>query len=306
MLPILLRCPACSAGVPLPAIGAGAGAPRCPACGHEVREQDGVLVLDGLPGHGDYPPEVYDVIAPVEDRHWWHASRNDVITLALEGERRRRGLRTLIEVGCGTGFVLAHLERMGFRVCGLDMQIEGLRHARARTTAPLLRSGRPEIPLAEPVDALALCDVLEHTDEGPLLAACRQAIRPGGLLLVTVPALPSLWSLEDEMSGHKRRYTRATLRRTLGKHGFRVVTLRPFHTAVTPLAWWFRTSRKRPDGERPDPVEFFSASLAPPGPLISGVMRSVLWVENRLGALLPLPLGSSLLALAEPVPDEAP
>jgi len=299
LLPILLRCPACSRGIPL--LAAGRDRVRCRACTHEVRDRDGVLVLDGLPGDGDYPPEVYDVIAPVEDRHWWHASRNDVITLALDRQRRRRGLRTLLEVGCGTGFVLAHLERMGFDVCGLDMQIEGLRHARGRTTAPLLRSGRPEIPLAEPVDALALCDVLEHTDEGPLLDACRKAIRPGGLLLVTVPARPSLWSLEDEMSGHKRRYTRATLRAALTGHGFRIVTMRPFHAAVTPLAWWFRTSRKRPEGELPDPVEFFRASLAPPGRTVSAMMRGVLWLENRIGAVLPLPLGSSLLALAEPL-----
>lgn len=265
-----------------------------------------MLVLDGLPGDGDYPSSVYDVIAPVEDHHWWHASRNDVIRLALEGHRKKRDLRTLLEVGCGTGFVLAHLERMGFEVCGLDMQIEGLRHARRRTRAPLLRSGRPEIPLAAPVDVLALCDVLEHTEERPLLEACRAAIRPGGLLLVTVPALPWLWSLEDELSGHKRRYTRATLRRALTDHGFRIVTMRPFHMVVTPLAWWFRASVKRPEGPPPDAAEFFRASLAPPGPFVSGVMRKLLWLENRLGTLLPLPLGSSLLALAEPLDQAGP
>lgn len=307
---IFLRCPACSAAVPLPARvppshadrgDAGWGVEvRCPRCPHVPRELDGVLVVDGLPGDGDYPPEVYDVIAPVEGRHWWHASRNEVISLALAGERRRRGLRTLLEVGCGTGFVLAHFERMGFDVCGLDMQIEGLRHARRRTTAPLLRSGRPEIPLAAPVDVIALCDVLEHTEEAPLLSVCRDAIRPGGLLLVTVPALPFLWSLEDELSGHKRRYTRATLRRALVESGFRVVRLRPFHAVVTPLAWWFRASRKTQQDSPPDVAAFFAASLAPPGPFVSGVMRSVLWVENRLGMLAPLPLGSSLLALAEP------
>jgi len=311
-----LRCPECRADWPLPvrsAQGVWPGFLQCAACGTRRELPDGVLQLDDEDGEGDYPPECYDVVAPVEERHWWHASRNSVIARALRPQLGRRQLRTALEVGCGTGFVLAGLERLGLSCVGLDMQLEGLRHARGRVAAPLIRSGRPGLPFAAPFDLVALCDVLEHAEEGPLLAACRDALRPArreasgrvarpaGLLLLTVPAIPALWSLEDEMSGHRRRYTAATLKAALRAAGLRPLLLRPFHAALVPLAFWQRRVRRRraPDPP-PTPAEFFRGVLKPPSPRASRWIGAVLALENRCGALLPLPLGSSLLALAEP------
>ncbi len=196
-----LPCPACGAPVPL---DDGAA---CAGCRTELRRDGGVIVLDDVAGEGAYPPGLYPLDERVEERHWWHASRNAVIERALAPWRRRRGLATLVEVGCGTGFVLRHLERMGFAVAGIDMQIDGLRIAAARTEAPLVRTGAGRIPFVDPVDVVALCDVLEHAEEEPLLASCRDALRPGGVLLVTVPARPSLWSLEDVLVGHRRYRT---------------------------------------------------------------------------------------------------
>ena len=307
-----LRCPGCGGGVELPAAAdVAAQGVACADCGRAIPLCDGVLVLDEVPGCGDYPPECYDVVAPVEAVHWWHASRNAVIRRALGPVLRKRALDTALEVGCGTGFVLAQLERLGLRCVGLDMQPEGLKHARRRVAAPLVRSGRPGLPFpAGSFDLVALCDVLEHAEEAPLLSACRAVLRPGrsgargrdapGLLLVTVPALPALWSLEDELSGHRRRYTRATLRAALAAGGLRPVLVRPFHAALVPLAFWHRRLRGRADGPRPEPAEFFRAALRPPSPRVAGIMRAGLGLENAVGARLPLPFGSSLLALAEP------
>jgi len=318
-------CPACGGDVPLPV---ASGEPACLRCGRKVEQRDGITLLDAATGAGDYPAAVYDVVAPVEGLHWWHASRNEVIRLALLPAARTRGLTTVAEVGCGTGFVLVALEAAGFAVCGFDMQIEGLRHARRRTAAPLVRCGARALPLARPVDIVALCDVLEHADEAPLLADCRAGLAPRGLLLVTVPALPELWSLEDELSGHRRRYTRATLRAALEANGLRVLLLRPFHSLVTLPALLHRRGRgarrraqaatpvavmpatespgaESPEaGLRPDPTAFFAQALRPPSRAVSLAMRSALCVENRLGTLLTLPYGSSLLALAER--DDAP
>ncbi len=304
-------CPACGGEVPL---GAASTGPACRRCGRALEQRDGITLLDAAAGAGDYPAAVYDVIAPVEGVHWWHASRNEVIRRALLPAARKRGLTTVAEVGCGTGFVLAALEAAGFDVCGFDMQIEGLRHARGRTGAPLVRSGTRALPLARPVDIVALCDVLEHADEAPLLADCRAALAPRGLLLVTVPARPGLWSLEDELSGHRRRYTRASLRAALQAAGLRPVLLRPYHALVTLPALLHRRGRGARRRARlatpvsgatgPDPAAFFAEALRPPSRAISLAMRLALGVENRVGTLFSLPFGSSLLALAER--DDAP
>jgi len=288
--PWRLACPACAGAWPFPAPG---GQPACPACGHAARWEDGVLVLDEHPGDGTYPAGAYDAVAAVEDRHWWYRSRNDVLARALAGLAPGRA----VEIGCGTGFVLALLERLGWTVLGLDMQLEGLRHARARTGAPLVRTGAPRVPLADPADLVVLCDVLEHTDEAPLLEAALAATRPGGHLLVTVPARPSLWSSDDVLVGHRRRYTSETLLGALQRAGFRVPVLRPFHACVTPLA--ARAARReRRTATVPRREEWLAAAAVAPGATVCRVMGAILALENRLGTRVPLPFGSALLALA--------
>lgn len=303
---VTLRCTTCAAPlrVELPRGPDVDGS--CASCGATWRVRDGIVELDDAAGGGDYPAEIYPMVADVEQRHWWHASRNDVITRALAPHVEARGLRRGVEVGCGTGFVLRHVEqRFGLDVVGVDMQREGLLEARERTASPLVRTGRPLVPLADPTDLVLLCDVIEHADDDVgLLSAARDALRPGGLVLVTVPARPSLWSLEDVMSGHKRRYTRRALRRALVDAELDVVALVPFHAAITPLAWW-GAKRSTIPRELPEPLDFWRAALAPPTGLLSRVVRSVLRVENAVGARVPLPFGSHLLALAQPRTESA-
>jgi len=291
-----LSCPECgeprSLAGPEAATGDG-----CPACGHRLRVDQGVVVLDEEPGAGEYPAEVIARVAEVEEQHWWHASRNRVIARALRRARRGRSLKTLVEFGCGTGFVLQSLEGLGFEVAGFDMHLDALAVARRRVSGPLLRTGRLAVPLADPVDVVAVIDVLEHNDEAPLLAACHDALRPGGLLLLSVPAQEWLWSLEDVMSGHRRRYTRRTLRAAVEPAGFRMLRQVPFHLAVTPLAW--RAARRPLPDPLPTPAAYFGAALRPPSPRGRAIADAVLKAEAAVGALVPLPFASHLLAVAE-------
>ncbi len=273
----------------------------CDQCGAGVDVCDGILDLDDAVGSGDYPPEIYALVAEVEETHWWHASRNDVIARALRPHVATRALRSGVEVGCGTGFVLRHLEQtFGLSMVGVDMQREGLVEARRRTSSALIRTGSPRVPLADPVDLVALCDVIEHVDDDvELLRGARDALRPGGLVLVTVPARMALWSLEDVMSGHKRRYAKRTLRASLDAADLELVALTPFHAAITPLAWW-GARRSTIPAELPDALTFWRRALRPPTGRLARIVRRVLTVENALGARVALPFGSHLLALAEP------
>src|SRR5439155_22020370 len=107
--------------------------------------------------------------------------------------------------GCGTGLVLAELEQVGVRTCVLDMHIGRLRDARARIVGDLL-CGNSLAELFPPeFETILLCDVIEHVDDDvALLQNAGQALIPGGHLVLTVPALPQLWTAVDDASGHKR------------------------------------------------------------------------------------------------------
>ncbi len=299
-----LTCPGCGEPRALRAPGAtgdgsvhAAPLPACAGCGAEQSHEDGVLILDAEPGVGEWPGEVVARVAEVEEQHWWHASRNRVLGTVLRRAARERTLETLVELGCGTGFVLRHFEQWGLQVAGLDMDRAALAVARRRVGGPLIRSGRLAIPLADPVDVVAVIDVLEHNPEVPLLAACRDALRPGGLLLLSVPAQPWLWSLEDVMSGHQRRYTRRTLKAAVEASGFRMLRQVPFHLAVTPLAW--RAAHRPLPDPLPTPAEYFGTTLRAPSSRGHALATAALRLEAAIGSVVPLPFASHLAALAE-------
>lgn len=259
----------------------------------------GVTLLDDLPGESGYPDGLYTLDRVMEEQGWWYASRNAVLVQELSPLMARLGLSTVLDVGCGTGFVARQLEQLGLDVIGVDGSEAGLKIARERVSGPLMRSGEAAMPLADAVDAVALMDVLEHAEEAPLLRACREALRPGGVLVVSVPARPSLWSLEDSVVGHRRRYTRKTLRAALADADLELLRLRPFHSVVTLVAMAGRR-KSTPEQQPPsDPAAWLAKRRQPPSPKTNIVMTALCNAERALGRLLPLPLESHLLALAQ-------
>ncbi len=156
-----------------------------------------------------FDPVVAEVIWRMEDRHFWHAARNAWIEAALLAHGVPPPARVL-EIGCGSGAVARHLARAGYAVTGVDTCVELLEKAEAR--CPSSEFFAAEVGALGPehdgrYEAVGLFDVLEHI-EAParlLVEACTR-LRPGGLVLATVPAVRSLRSVFDDLAGHKRRY----------------------------------------------------------------------------------------------------
>src|SRR5262249_8704123 len=138
---------------------------RCSGCGHGYRWCNGILLLDNAGNQSDYPDESYALLAEVEPRHFWFTGRNQVILATMRRTIGPLADRSVLDIGCGTGFVLAALERAGMTVCGLDMHLAGLRYARQRTNGLLVRETATRIPFADEFDVVMLCDVIEHTDD---------------------------------------------------------------------------------------------------------------------------------------------
>lgn len=141
-------------------------------------------------------------------------------------------------------------------------------------------------------DMIVLLDVLEHVeDDIAALERIRAKLAPGGRVLVTVPALPWLWSEHDETHHHFRRYTRATLRRSAEAAGLRIVETGFFSALLFPLVAATRCAKKM--------LGLRGADDRMPNSLLNGLFRRVFALERKLVGRVALPIGSSLFLVAE-------
>ncbi len=169
----------------------------------------------------DYPDEANAFCFAVEDRSFWFAHRNRII---VEAVRRFPPAGPIADIGAGNGFVSLALTQAGFPTMVIEPGPAGARNARSRGLSPVVCATLDDAAL-EPASLSAggLFDVLEHIDdERRFLAELRRVLAPGARLYLTVPAFRWLWSSEDDLVGHHRRYSIAALRRALEQCGFEV------------------------------------------------------------------------------------
>jgi SAM-dependent methyltransferase len=240
-----------------------------------------------------------------EDRHFWFQGRIDL--LARMVRELTSGLRPgyrIVEVGCGTGAVLQMLEKVCTtgQVSGMDLFEEGLEFARKRVSCPLICGDLRSPPFDTTFDLVGMFDVLEHIeDDRATLDHLFRLVRPGGRLLLTVPAHMSLWSYFDVSSGHYRRYHRADMRSKLTAAGFEVEFITEFMMTLFPLVWLGRRLNRL--FRRNGPAHATNSDLAIRElrvvPVVNTLLLWLLRLENCLIARRwSLPVGTSLLAIA--------
>ena len=240
----------------------------------------------------DFYPAYYEL----EGRHWWFLGRRKLFLRLLEREFQPAARPIeLLDFGCGTGAFLEHLERFGW-VSAVDGDARAVEfcHARGRSEVRLAPPGEP-LPFADGTfDLVTTLDVIEHIDDDvATLRELRRVLRPGGRLLVAVPAFMFLWGKQDEVSHHRRRYTATTLRRALGDAGFAVDRMSYFNTILFPPVAAVRLGRRllrRPGAAQSD-FELGPAAL-------NRALGAVFGAEAGIVARRDLPFGVSLLALA--------
>ena len=260
-----------------------------------------------IPNRPSYHAEHFEPLFASEERHFWFRSRNRCIAAATRLIPNVSSVNDVIEHGCGTGFVLAELQRLfpRARVLGADLYAEGLALAKRRFAGPLLQTDILTCNFREAFDLVGLFDVLEHLDDDlRVLRALREHLRPGGHLLLTVPAHMALWSDYDWASGHRRRYSRPQLVARLSEAGFAMEYCTEFMFALFPLMFVRRRLKRGRAQSRKEPgaaAERIQEELKI-GPLLNRVLELLLrpepwWIRHRRR----LPGGTSLLALAAPM-----
>jgi SAM-dependent methyltransferase len=235
----------------------------------------------------------FEHMAATEATHWWFVGRRAVIDALLEG----MALPTsgdILEAGCGTGGNLATLSRRG-KISAFEPHIDALSFARTRHPDLDIREG--SLPAALPYDLasfdlVAALDVLEHVDSDAESAqALVDLVRPGGWMLVTVPAHQALWGSHDRRLHHRRRYGRDQLLRLFEAADVDLVRFTPFNVILSPIALIYRV------GERMLGLDLGNQERMPWGPLNAalGAMFRAESVLVRHG--LPIPFGLSYAAV---------
>jgi SAM-dependent methyltransferase len=242
----------------------------------------------------------FQAILDHEERHWWYRGRLRIVMQEVARLALPRNA-SIIDVGCGSGRMLDELARFG-DVAGVDVSASAVAAAQARGHLRVSRARAEELPFPDDSFHLVTClDVLEHTpDDERTLRELLRVTRPGGHLLVTVPAYQALWSHHDERNDHYRRYRRRGLRATAARAGWRLERDTHFNSLLlAPAAAVRLAGRMRLGGHPPIRSEL---SMTPPllGPLLELPMR----IEAALlGLGIALPAGLSVAAtLTRPVP----
>jgi len=267
---------------------------ECPACGYFPKIEDGHYVFAPemeTPDDG-FDPDYFNKLAVVEEKNWWFCSRNKLIIWALRHYFPRS--KNFLEVGCGTGFILAGIQRAfpGLSLSGGELFAKGLATAAHRLPyASLFQMDSRRIPFEEEFDVVGAFDMLEHIqDDQAALFEIFKAVKRGGGILLTVPQHPFLWSEWDQWSFHKRRYTRGEIIRKVEKAGFRVAGCTSFVSILFPLMLLDRRGRSnKSEGFDVFKKFEFSSSL---NHALSKIMSAETFMI-RMG--LSLPLGGSLL-----------
>jgi SAM-dependent methyltransferase len=232
----------------------------------------------------------YERLAHVEDAMWWFRGLHTNLLAMLR--RERPAAAAILDAGCGTGGFLARLAAAapGATTVGLELDPGAAGVARRKSGCPVCVGSVERLPFADSrFEVVVSADVLCHAgvDEQGALAAFRRSLRPGGILVLNLPAYRWLYSAHDAAVANARRYGRHEVEMMLHESGFARVRIRYWNTFLFPLMVLRRKLWRAAESDvarLPAPLErLFSAVIA---------------AECRLASHLRLPFGGSILAIA--------
>jgi SAM-dependent methyltransferase len=256
----------------------------------------------------EYDSHGFDLIRKMQRRHFWYQGRHRFLLHAVHRHLRRapEQPRTLIDLGGGCGGWINYcLKRARFPITEAalgDSSATALNWARETLPACVkcYQIDLLNLQWHERWNAAFLLDVLEHIPQHEdALQQIHQALRPGGLLFITTPALQRFWSWVDEANGHQRRYHRRDYRRLAAACGYEFLEARYFMFLLSPLylaSRMQRGPRMTAEGRQEVHARMERMHRIPPRP-VNTLLKSIFWCETPLGHHLPFPWGTSILCV---------
>jgi SAM-dependent methyltransferase len=231
--------------------------------------------------------------AKIESTHWWFVERRRLFATLIRECKLPADARVL-DIGTGTGANLRLLKQAGFaNVTGIDPSGEAARWCAEKGLGAVQFGDIRALPIPDQsIDLVIATDVIEHVDDDQrAVSEIYRVLRPGGIALITVPAFPSLWGLQDEVSHHYRRYRMRSFLRILDKAKFQVTNRFYFNYILfLPIflaRWLIRVLKIR-----------LASENEVNGPLLNFLLGMVFRIDVTTAPYFRPPFGVSILALA--------
>lgn len=237
----------------------------------------------------------YEILFQVEQEHFWYQALHKSIIETLNGLFPKRSGIKILDAGCGTGLLLQKLQTIG-SAFGFDLSENALKFCSQRHLKNISRATVLQLPFgSETFDAVISADVLYHRDvleDRKALLEFYRVLKPGGSLILNLPAFEFLRSAHDVAIHTQRRYKKKQVEILVRSCGFKMNRCYYRNCLLFPFMALSRLFRKRKTGKIPES----DLSLMPP--LINKSLTKILFADDWLSKRVPFPAGLSVFCVA--------
>ena len=242
----------------------------------------------------------YDEFRRLEENHWWFVSRRAIFFDLLHRLLPKMEKRRILDIGCGPGEMLADLSGLGVPYA-LEYSHHALKYLKTRGFRLMIQGSALALPSRdETFDLVTLFDTMEHIeDDRGVIRESFRVLKKGGYAIITGPAYQFLYSNNDRVAHHIRRYTVGEIRRKAEEAGFTVVKLSYINAILFPLILPAILAIKLKQRLLPEPPDQWKAnvSLGDPTGAVNRLLTAVFSFERVLLRSIDFPFGHSFVCI---------
>jgi 2-polyprenyl-3-methyl-5-hydroxy-6-metoxy-1,4-benzoquinol methylase len=237
--------------------------------------------------------EAYDSMREYENKHFWYVARQEIVISLIKKYLSNKAVN-ILDYGCGSGYISEAVINLNqsLVVTSADHNEQALSHCRERSL-PHVVDLRVEKLIPGSYDLILCLDVIEHIENDvEFMDNLRALLRPDGIMLVTVPAYEFLWSGEDYVSNHVRRYTLEGFKKKIKKTNLNIEKISYFNFLLfVPIVIHLILSRLL------NPKSMYRTNVRPYGDFLNKLLTNIFRSEKIFLPFLNFPFGFSLLAV---------